>query len=95
MPKSIIWSPLSEKDFASILDYLQTNWNDKVVSDFIEITEVVIGQIAANPTQFPVINKKKQVRKYVITKHNTLFIATEKKTLIFSEYSTLSKIHIN
>lgn len=95
MPKLIIWSPLSEKDFASILDYLQTNRNDKVVSDFIEITEVVIGQIAANPTQFPVINKKKQVRKCVITKHNALFIATEKKTLIFSEYSTLSKIHIN
>jgi len=58
MPKLIIWSPLAEKDFASILDYLQTHWNNKVVSDFIEMTESVIGQIAANPTQFPVINKK-------------------------------------
>ena len=81
MPKLIIWSPLSEKDFASILDYLQTNWNDKVVSDFIEITEGVIGQIASNPTQFPVINKKKQVRKCVITKHNTLFYRDRKENI--------------
>jgi plasmid stabilization system protein ParE len=73
MPKSIIWSPLSEKDFISILNYLQTNWNKKVLGDFIKITEIAIGQIAENPTQFPLIDKKKQVRKCVITKHNTLF----------------------
>jgi len=79
MPKSIIWSPLSEKDFTSILDYLQTKWNDKVVRDFIEMTESVIGQIAANPTQFPVINRKSHVRKCVITKHNTLFYRDRKE----------------
>ena len=79
MPKSIIWSPLSENDFISILDYLQTNWNDKVLSDFIDLTEGIIGQIAANPTQFPVINKKKEVRKCVITKHNTLFYRDRKE----------------
>jgi len=95
MPKPIIWSPLAEKDFISILDYLQTNWNDKVVSEFIDITEGVIDQIAANPNQFPKINKKKRVRKCVITKHNTLFTATEKKTLIFSEYLTPGKTHTN
>jgi plasmid stabilization system protein ParE len=78
MTKLIIWSPLAENDFVSILDYLQTHWNNKVVSDFIEITEGVIGQIASNPTQFPVINKKKQVRKCVITKHNTLFYSERK-----------------
>ena len=81
MPKLIIWSPLSEKDFTSILDYLQINWNDKVVSDFIEIAESTIGQIAANPTQFPVINKKKQIRKCVITKHNTLFYRDRKENI--------------
>ncbi|MBN1340246.1 MAG: hypothetical protein JXA03_13030 [Bacteroidales bacterium] len=31
MPKPIIWSPLSEKDVDSILDYLQKNWDIKVV----------------------------------------------------------------
>ncbi|MDD2304407.1 MAG: type II toxin-antitoxin system RelE/ParE family toxin [Prolixibacteraceae bacterium] len=81
MPKPIIWSPLSENDFISILDYLQINWNEKVVSDFIDITEDVIGQITTNPTQFPIINKKKQIRKCVITKHNTLFYRDRKESI--------------
>jgi len=51
------------------------------VSDFIEITENVIGQIAANPTQFPYINRKKQVRKCVITKHNTSFYRDRKENI--------------
>ena len=79
MPKPIIWSPLSENDFISILDYLQINWNEKVVSDFIDITENIIGQITTNPTQFPVINKKNQVRKCVLTKHNALFYRDRKE----------------
>jgi len=73
MPKPIYWSPLSEKDFESIIDYLKTNWGDKVVLKFIEITEELINQISINSRQFPVIHKKKRVRKCVITKHNTLF----------------------
>ena len=81
MRKPIIWSPLSENDFIYILDYLQINWNEKVVSDFIDITEDVIGQITTNPTQFPIINKKKQIRKCVITKHNTLFYRDRKESI--------------
>lgn len=81
MRKPIIWSPLSENDFISILDYLQINWNEKVVSDFIDINEDVIGQITTNPTQFPIINKKKQIRKCVITKHNTLFYRDRKESI--------------
>jgi plasmid stabilization system protein ParE len=73
MPKQIIWSPLAENDFNSILDYLQKNWDDKVVLDFVEITERLIAQISINPKQFPLIDKVKNVRKCVLTKHNTLF----------------------
>jgi plasmid stabilization system protein ParE len=35
MPKQIIWSPLSEKDFAKILEYLDNEWDDKVSNQFI------------------------------------------------------------
>jgi plasmid stabilization system protein ParE len=79
MPKPIIWSPLSEKDFESILEYLHTNWDDKVVNQFIEITDKLINQISLNPRQFPVIHRKKRVRKCIITKHNTLFYRDQKK----------------
>jgi plasmid stabilization system protein ParE len=73
MPKQVIWSPLSERDFNNILDYLRENWGSKVVTRFIDIVEDLTEQISLNPKQFPVIYKKLKVRKCVITKHNTLY----------------------
>ena len=78
MPKQIIWSPLSENDFLTILDYLKENWDDKVVQGFIEITASSLSMISINPRQFPVIYKNKKIRKCVLTKHNTLFYRDRK-----------------
>ena len=79
MPKQIIWSPLSETDFTFILTYLQINWNYKVVQRFIEINDEILEQISINPKQFPLIHKKKKVRKCVLTKHNTIYYRERKE----------------
>jgi plasmid stabilization system protein ParE len=73
MPKQVIWSPQSENDFSNILEYLLQNWDTKVVIRFIDIVDELINQITFNPKQFPVIQKKKKIRKCVITKHNSLY----------------------
>ena len=78
MPKQIIWSPLAENDFVSILDYIQKNWDSKVVEGFIEITFSSVSQISINPKQFPLIYKNKKIRKCVLTKHNTLYYRDRK-----------------
>jgi plasmid stabilization system protein ParE len=72
MPKQIFWSPLSEGDFGGILEYLNENWDNNVAKNFIDLTESILKQIAANPRQFPVIYKKEKIRKCVLTKHNSL-----------------------
>jgi len=79
MPNPIIWSPLSEKDFESILEYLHSNWDDKVVHQFVEITDKLVNQISINPKQFPIIHGRKKVRKCVITMYNTLFYRDRKE----------------
>ncbi len=81
MPKDIIWSPLAEKDLENILEYLAANWNQKVIVRFLIKIDFVSSQIAKSPQQFPLINKKFQVRKCVVTKQNTLFYR-EKETRI-------------
>ena len=73
MPKPIIWSPLSENDFANILDRLHKKWGNKVALNFINLTENLLNQISNNPRQFPIFFKRKKIRKCVLTKHNTLF----------------------
>ena len=97
MPKQIIWSPLSQKDFVLILDYLQNYWDNKVVQVFIEITERSIEQISNNPKQFPLINK--DVRKCVLTKHNTLYCRDGKESIdilrIFDNRQDPQKMEFN
>jgi len=81
MPKQVIWSPQSESDLFQIVDYLQKNWEVKVAIKFVDIIDEIINQISLNPRQFPVIQKSKKIRKYVITKHNSLYYR-ERKELI-------------
>ena len=78
MPKPIIWSPLSESDFAKILEYINKNWDEKVTNQFVDLTENILKQISINPKQFPVIHKKEKIRKCVLTKHNALFYRDNK-----------------
>ena len=73
MLKEVIWSPLAEKDFESILDYLQLKWNDRIINRFINKVDDNIGLILEDYKIFPIINEELQIRKRVISKQNTLY----------------------
>ena len=79
--KHIIWSPSSEKDFESILEYLYIRWNRKVILKFINKVDDAIDLISENPKLFPLINEELQIRKCVITKQNTLFYREVNKNI--------------
>jgi len=81
MTKQIIWSPLSESDLDCLLSYLQTHWSNNVALDFLDKIDLLITQLSLNPKQFPLINKKRKIRKCVITKHNILFYRETKKSI--------------
>ena len=94
MHKTIIWSPLSEKDFDQFLDYLRTNWDIKVVTQFMDITDHLINHISENPKQYPLINNKQRIRKVVLTKHNSLFYRESKNHIdILRIYDTRQDPH--
>ena len=78
MLKSIRWSSFADADFANLLEYLESDWNNKIALDFIENLNNCINQIQKNPNQFPFINKNIKIRKCVITKHNTLYYRVNK-----------------
>ena len=73
MPRQTVWSPSAVLDFVNILEYLHENWDENVTNQFIDLTEEAVGQISNNPRQFPLIYKRKKIRKCVMTKHNSLY----------------------
>ena len=89
MLKPIIWSPLSVNDFASIVDYLDKQWGAKVAIQFIDLIDNILYQISKNPRQFPVIYKRKKIRKCVLTKQNSLYYRDAKNRIeILRIYNT-------
>lgn len=71
--KEIIWSPLAEEDLSAIAEYLFENWNVVVVNTFLDKIENRLNLIVKKPCLFPLIHAKLEIRKCVITKHNTLY----------------------
>ena len=73
MGRKIIWSPASEKDFEAILEYLQSKCTNRVISKFINKVDNSVRLIVEDPKIFPIINEELQIRKSVVTKHNTIY----------------------
>lgn len=71
MAKEIIWSPQSEVTFYKVIEYLQDNWSDKEVDNFLAATEKVINYIAEHPLMFRKTNKK-NIHEALVTPQNLL-----------------------
>ncbi|MGE4287372.1 MAG: type II toxin-antitoxin system RelE/ParE family toxin [Salinivirgaceae bacterium] len=69
----IKWTPRAVSDFNKILVYLYENWGIKELENFINQTDNVLHRIAQNPQMFIESKQKKDVRKGVVTRHNSLF----------------------
>ena len=81
MAKKIIWSPSAESDLKSVLIYLDKKWSVLVVNQFINKVDSFVNLIAEEPKLFPIINKKHNVRKCVLTKQNTLYYRENKDSI--------------
>ena len=81
MPRKIIWAPLAESDLANIADYLFENWNVKTANQFVSLVNYLVNLISNNPNQFPQINSDLNIRKCVITKHNSIFYRVSAKQI--------------
>jgi plasmid stabilization system protein ParE len=77
MAKTIIWNRRASNNFNSIIGYLQREWGDQVTRNFVIRTYQIIDLIADNPEMGPTAHFEKQIRGFVITKHNTLFYRIE------------------
>lgn len=77
---SVVWSPQAIKTFDTILEYIQKNFSDKDVQNFVRKTDRIINHIVINPKLFRVSQKDKSRHIVVITKQTTLFYRLKKGT---------------
>lgn len=80
-PKPVIISPQAKEDIKSILSYLSQNWNQKVIDEFLQKLEVFYYIISINPRIFGYYNKRRNIRKYALTKQNIIFYRNRRTSI--------------
>jgi len=79
----ISWTPTARITYFKVLEYLAEAWTKREIQNFVDDTEKILELIAKDPHMFQASKKKKNVRKGLITKYNTLYyrIRPRKKEL--------------
>ena len=80
-PITVTISPQAKDDILKILDYLKQDWGQKVVDDFLQKLDVFYQIILINPRLFSFYNKRKNIRKYALTKQNVVYYRSRKNTV--------------
>ena len=71
MAYKIIWSPEADETFENVIQYLNENWSEKVITNFVSETQRVINLISKNPFLFRA-SERENIFEAIITKHNLL-----------------------
>jgi plasmid stabilization system protein ParE len=75
----ISWTPTARQTYFTVLEYLSIAWTKKEVENFISRTEHTIFQISKDPYMFKASQKKQNIRKGLITEHNSLYYKVDPK----------------
>lgn len=77
----IIWTTKAVNDLENIINYLRKKWTEREVRNFVQRLDKRILIISINPKLFPYSRKKRNLRKSVLSKHNSIYYYSVKKTV--------------
>lgn len=69
----ISWTPKARQSYFEIIEHLGNAWTEREIQNFIILVDHLLEQIRLCPEMFEESRKKKNVRKGIITKQNTLY----------------------
>lgn len=90
MDFKIIWSPEAERTFDAIINYLEENWSEKEIRNFIVETEKTIFLLKHNPFLFRG-SEKENIYEALVGKQNLLLYQvseTSKRIELLSFWDT-------
>ncbi|KAA6311085.1 hypothetical protein EZS27_037721 [termite gut metagenome] len=87
------WSDPATKDFDNTVRYLEENWNDKVVSKFVRDIRKEVSRLAVFPFAFPVTLRKKDVRRCVVSKTNSIYYSVKGNIILILAISDNRRGH--
>lgn len=91
MAKTIVWTRRAIQSFDRVIGHLKAEWGHKVASAFVQRSFRIIELLADNPAMGTEEVAEKNIRGFVITRHNRLFYrVTEHSLILLSFFDTRS-----
>jgi plasmid stabilization system protein ParE len=78
---NILWTDHAIKELEATIAYLNKNWTEKELKHLAIKIEETLELIAMNPNLFQSSDIKKDVRRVVVAKYNTLYYRTKGNTI--------------
>lgn len=69
----VVWSPRAKTDLENKLRWLEENWSEKEIRQFVKALDERIELICQNPDLFPKTRKKSGIHKSVMKFHTTVY----------------------
>jgi plasmid stabilization system protein ParE len=91
MVREIVWTKRANYKFNTILEYLELEWGDRVTRNFIKRTYDITQLISENPELGTLENQERNIRGFLLTKHNRLFYRfTDTELFVLNFFDTRS-----
>jgi plasmid stabilization system protein ParE len=86
MARQIVWTKRATDKFNKIITYLENEWGQLVTKNFVKKTYDIIELISDQPDLGTLENSEKNIRGFLLTKHNRLFYRTTDKEIILLNF---------
>ncbi|HZV71430.1 MAG TPA: type II toxin-antitoxin system RelE/ParE family toxin [Saprospiraceae bacterium] len=91
MARKIIWTNRANHRLNRVVAYLESEWGDKVTMEFVNQPFAIVEIISDQPEIGTLENKEKNIRGFLLSKHNRLFYRiTEDELIILNIFDTRS-----
>jgi len=77
----ILWTDNALKELQDTIEYLQEHWSDKELRNLANNLEKTLNLISNNPNLFQSSEYKKDIRRAVVMKLNTLYYKVNENTV--------------
>ena len=69
----IFWTDFALSELEKTIEYLEENWTERELRNLAIEIEETLNLISHNPNLFQKSDIKKEIRRVVVAKHNTLY----------------------
>ena len=77
----ILWTDFALSELESTIEYLEENWTQKELRNLAVEIEETLNLLSHNPNLFQASDIKKEIRRVVVAKHNTLYYRLKNNTI--------------